>query len=51
MGKNKRVRRSGREEVGGKKKGGGGGGWHNVTSNPVMNLCIRNSRLELRSAG
>lgn len=25
--------------------------WHNVTSNPVMNLSIRNSRLQPRSAG
>lgn len=29
----------------------GGGDWHNVTSNPVMNLSIRNSRLQPRSAG
>lgn len=51
----------GRKEGGGCEGCGGGGGevgagvggvdWHNVTSNPVMNLSIRNSRLQPRSAG
>lgn len=37
--KSEREGLSGREEEGGRD-------WHNVTSNPVMNLSIRNSRLQ-----
>lgn len=41
-----------RESVGGKKVVVVvGGRYVNVTSNPVMNLSIRNSRLQWRSAG
>lgn len=51
--KRTRVKERGKGRVSGREEGGGvggwrggGGDWYNVTPNPVMNLSLRNSRLQ-----